>query len=1160
MPEPQARVAWSDRFSLRAQLAAGFIITIGLSLAVGLVSWMAQEHSVRAVDKLLKIDNRIAELSARSSVAMLKARQAEKDFLLSQSELGFSEARSRYLTFVRTNVADIQQYMAEIRELVDEAGATQQTRAIEQAVTQYQAGFLRVVDLYGQLGQVETGLAGKFRAKSREIEPIVSSRKLDPLMIDLLTLRRNEKDFIMRGQGKYAKAFRQSIDRFKADLASTTVAPAVKEKLLDLANEYQSLFEQYVQAVDRIDIEKRNYLAATRTVEPLLDKLHLNATQSALATREGVQRAALLATWTVLGACVAALLFGLSIAFLVSRSIAQSVSEFLGFAERVAEGDLGIRMPPRGAHEFGTLAVALNRMTSALQKSRQSSARRAAELAKANTTLQEEVAERRLAEQRLARLNKFYAALSETNVAIVRMTDRDELFQKVCCICVQLCGTRLAYVWLRDAQDRELRPVAHFGPWEDTLGALHVSLGAGGPEGHDPSVTAIPEDRPYVCNDVLQDPSTRAWREVTERMGTRALASFPLHQAGRVAGILCLHAEQTDFFDAAAVALLMEMAMDISFAMDNFEHEKARRQAEAALRLSQHAIDSSVNAIMMIDHTQAGNPIAFVNPAFEQMTGYSPAEALGRNPAFLLGRDTAQPGAMALRDALVEEREAHALLRNYRKDGSLFWNDLHVAPVRDDAGKITHFVGVFNDITEIKNYQEQLERHANSDILTGLANRNLLQDRLSQAISYAHRHNHMVTVALLDLDHFKFVNDSLGHSIGDELLKMVAQRLRDCVRDNDTVARLGGDEFVVIFASHAGVENIPGMAQRIAASVSTDPRIVDLLQRIHETVSQSVVLADRELNMTCSIGLSLYPQDGQDVETLLKNADAAMYRAKDMGRNNFQFYTAELNAKVGERLALQARMRHALERNEFLLHYQPRVEMESGQISGAEALIRWNSAESGLVPPSEFIPVLEDSGMILDVGRWVMEKAAADHGRWAAQGLRPPRIAVNVSQVQLAQKNFTAMVDQVVSKVSGTIPLELEITESLIMRDLEANIPKLMTIGKMGIDIAIDDFGTGYSSLSYLARLPIHVLKIDRAFITNLASSAEDRAIVATIISLAHSLKLKVVAEGVETKAQAHLLKTLKCDEIQGYFFSKPLPFEEFARLLEWKSQAALVK
>ncbi|WP_137890657.1 EAL domain-containing protein [Ramlibacter sp. 2FC] len=1160
MIEPHTRKAWSDRFSLRAQLAAGFLVAIGLSLAVGLASWMAQEHSVKAVDKLLKIDNRIAELSARSNVAMLKARNAEKDFLLSQSEFGFSEARSRYLTFVRTNVADIRQHMAEIRELVDEADATQQTRAIEQAVTQYQAGFLRVVDLYGQLGQVDTGLAGKFRTKSHEIEPIVSSGKLDPLMIDLLTLRRNEKDFIMRGQGKYAKAFRQSIDQFKADLDSTSAAPAVKGKLLGLANEYQSLFEQYVQAVDRIDVEKKNYLAATQTVEPLLDKLHLNATQRALATREGLQRAARLATWTVLGASVAALLIGLSIASLVSRSIAQSVSECLGFAERVAEGDLGIRMPPRGAHEFGTLAVALNSMTSALQRWRQSSARRTAELAKANETLQEEVAERRLAGQRLARLNKFYAALSETNEAIVRTADRDELFEKVCRICVQLCGTRLAYVGLRDAQDRELRPVARFGPWEDTLGALPMPLGAWGRKGHDPSVAAIPVDRPYVCNDVLQDPSTRPWRAVTEKIGTRAAASFPLHQAGRVAGILCLHAAQTDFFDATAVDLLTEMAMDISFAMDNFERERARGQAEAALRLSQHAIDSSVNAIMMIDHTQSGNPIAFVNPAFERMTGYSPAEALGRNPAFLLGGDTAQPGAMALRDALREEREAHALLRNYRKDGSLFWNDLHIAPVRDDTGKITHFVGVFNDLTEIKNYQEQLERHANSDILTGLANRNLLQDRLSQAITYAHRHNHMVTVALLDLDHFKFVNDSLGHSTGDELLKMVAQRLSDCVRDSDTVARLGGDEFVVIFSSHAEVENIPDMARRISASVATDPRIIDLLQRIHETVSQAVVLADRELHMTCSIGLSLYPQDGRDAETLLKNADAAMYRAKELGRNNFQFYTAELNAKVGERLALQARMRHALERGEFLLHYQPRVEIESGRISGAEALIRWNSPESGLVPPSEFIPILEDSGMILDVGRWAMEAAMSDHGRWTAQGLHPPRIAVNVSQVQLAHQSFTAMIDQVVSTVSGDIPLELEITESLIMKDLEANIPKLTAVGKLGIDIAVDDFGTGYSSLSCLARLPLNVLKIDRAFITDLATSAEDQAIVATIISLAHSLKLKVVAEGVETKEQAHLLETLKCDEIQGYFFSKPLPFEEFARFLEWKGLASLVE
>lgn len=1149
--ELYTRIGWSDRLSLRAQLAAGFIIVIGLTLTVGLVSWTAQEHSVKAVDKLLAIDNRIAELSVRSSAALLKARRAEKDFLLLQGEFGFSEARSRYMTLVRTNLADIRQHMAEIRELANEAGAAQQTRAIEQAITRYQTGLLKVVDLHGQLGQVDTGLEGKFRAKTHEMESIVSARKLDRLMIGLLTLRRNEKDFIMRGQGKYAKAFTRGLDQFKADLASTALAPSLKKQLLDLANEYQALFEQYVQTGDQIGVEKGGYLAAAATVEPLLEKLHLNATQRALATRDGVQKATLLATWAILGVSLIALLLGLSVALLLSRSIARSVSDCLGFAKRVAQGHLGSRIPPRGANEFGTLAVALNSMTGALQQSRRSLEERAAELAKANETLQAEVAERRLAEQRLARLNRFYAALSETNEAIVRTTDRNKLFAKVCRICVQHGGTRLAYVGLCDAQGRELRPVAHFGPWDDVLGTLHSPLDAGVPESHGPSATAILEDRPQVCNDVFQDASTLPWHEVARKIGTRAVASFPLHQAGRVAGVLCLHAAQTDFFDAAAVDLITEMAMDVSFAMDNFERENARRQAEATLRLSQQAIESSVNAIVMIDHTQADNPISFVNPAFERMTGYSPAEALWRNPAFLLGRDTAQPGAMDIRAALSEEREAHALLRNYRKDGGLFWNDFHVAPVRDHTGKVTHFVGVFNDVTEIKNYQEQLERHANSDILTGLANRNLLHDRLSHATAYAHRHNHMVTVAFLDLDHFKFVNDSLGHSTGDELLKIVARRLRSCVRESDTVARLGGDEFVLIFPSHAGIENSPRMVRRIAAPVSTDPRIIYLLQRILEAVSQPVVLADRELNMSCSIGLSLYPQDGQDVETLLKNADAAMYRAKELGRNNFQFYTAELNARISERLALQARMRHALERDEFVLHYQARVEIESGKISGAEALIRWNNPESGLVPPSEFIPVLEDSGMILDVGRWVMEKAMTDHGRWAAKGLRLPRIAVNVSQVQLAQKNFTAMVEQVASKFSGNTPLELEITESLIMKDLEANIPKLIAVGKMGVEIAIDDFGTGYSSLSYLARLPLNVLKIDRAFIINLATSAEDQTIVSTIISLAHSLKLKVVAEGVETKEQAQLLKMLKCDEIQGYYFSRPVPFDEFARLLE---------
>jgi diguanylate cyclase (GGDEF)-like protein/PAS domain S-box-containing protein len=578
---------------------------------------------------------------------------------------------------------------------------------------------------------------------------------------------------------------------------------------------------------------------------------------------------------------------------------------------------------------------------------------------------------------------------------------------------------------------------------------------------------------------------------------------------------------------------------------------KERTAAERTLRLRQRAIESSVNAILITRFGGSGDPIEYVNPAFERITGYAAAEVLGRDAGFLQGKDRDQPGVMAIRAALHEQREGHAVLRNYRKDGSLFWNDLHIAPVRDEAGAVTHFVGVMNDISETRGYQQQLERQANYDTLTGLANRNLLQDRLKQAVAQARRASTLVAVAFLDLDHFKNINDGLGHTVGDEVLKVVAARLRASVRESDTVARLGGDEFVLILPGLTDMKDAAAVAGRLQQTVASHPEIVEVLQRVLDTVAEPVTVTGGSFSVSCSIGLSVFPHDGEDVDTLLKNADAAMYRAKERGRNNFQFYTGEMNARIAERLTLQAQLRHALGQNEFVLHYQPKVDLASGRICGIEALIRWQRAGAGLVPPNQFIPILEETGMIIEVGRWVMEQAVREQVRARGAGRELPRIAVNVSQVQLRQDDFAAVVAAAVAEC-GAVALDLEITESLIMRDIEANIPKFLSIRDCGLGIAIDDFGTGYSSLSYLAKLPVDVLKIDRAFIANLTSRRDDHAIVSTIISLAHSLKLKVVAEGVETDEQAHLLRQLRCDAIQGYLLTPPLPLDAY---LDWAAQ-----
>jgi diguanylate cyclase (GGDEF)-like protein len=436
---------------------------------------------------------------------------------------------------------------------------------------------------------------------------------------------------------------------------------------------------------------------------------------------------------------------------------------------------------------------------------------------------------------------------------------------------------------------------------------------------------------------------------------------------------------------------------------------------------------------------------------------------------------------------------------------------------------------------ERKRYQEQLEHQANYDALTGLPNRNLLLDRLKQAV-FAQRYVRSIAVVFIDLDHFKFVNDSLGHSAGDKLLQCMADRLRAAVRDGDTVARPGGDEFVLILNDQPN-----------------DEVIFSAMQRIIGEVSEPVTIEGKEIYVTCSAGISLHPQDGTDIETLLKNADAAMYRAKEHGRNNFQFYTSEMNRLVSERLALESSLRRALERDEFLLHYQPKLDLKTGAIVGAEALVRWRHPEWGLVLPGRFIPLAEETGLIVRLGEWVLRAACAQNRAWQDAGLKPIAVSVNLSARQFRHERLFKSVAAILSE-TGLKPehLEMELTESVVMHDAEKAIEILNGLREIGVHLSVDDFGTGHSSLSYLRSLPIGILKIDGSFVWDIhGRPGKDTGILAqAIISLGHSLKLKVIAEGVETTAQLRFLKAHRCDEAQGFYFSRPVPPEKFGRLL----------
>ena len=560
----------------------------------------------------------------------------------------------------------------------------------------------------------------------------------------------------------------------------------------------------------------------------------------------------------------------------------------------------------------------------------------------------------------------------------------------------------------------------------------------------------------------------------------------------------------------------------------------ARRHAEQALQLRERAIEASANAIVITSAEGPDYGIEYVNPAFERITGYAEEEVIGRNIGFLWGRDHAQPGIEEIRACAIEQREGHAMLRTYRKDGMLFWSDMYIAPVRDDHGEVSHYVIAQYDITATKRYESELEFQTNRDALTGLANRTLLRDRLGQAISYACRYDHPIWVLFVDLDRFKFVNDTLGHQAGDALLKAVALRMNESVRDTDTISRMSGDEFVIV------------LPERTDAGLTTG-----IVRRIMDAIVQPMTIEGHEFFISCSVGVAVYPADGDTPEALIKHADIAMYRAKELGRNNFQFYTSEMNERALERLRLEGDLRLALERNEFLLYYQPQVDLNTREIVGVEALIRWQHPELGMVPPVRFISLAEETGLIVPIGNWVIAEACRQTRLWLDAGFGPLRTAVNLSARQFAQEDLAQSIAAALERTGlPSASLEIELTESLVMADVDHAIGILREMKTLGVQLSIDDFGTGYSSLSYLKRFPIDVLKIDRSFVNDITIDPDDAAIVSSIISLAHSLRLQVIAEGVETAEQLSYLRQHGCDHMQGYFFSRPLTADAMTQML----------
>lgn len=988
---------WFGQLSLRAKLAIGFGSLIGLMLLSGATALLGHQRALATVDAFLNGDNRIAELSLKSSAAMSKARRYEKEFLLKMQVFSYEESKARYATLVTSQLTVVREHMATIRGLTDNAEIKAETRAIEDITRRYEAGFQRVVELYGGQGRVDTGLEGQFRARAHAIEALLAQGAPERLLTDLLTLRRDEKDFILRGLTRYAEAFDAAADHFREDVARAALPSARKDELRQLIDQYEVLFREYISTDAEIDSTTLDYLDAAHQMEPKLEQLHAHIGAGVLATRDKMRSLSQTTTVTLLAMGLAAILLGLQVAAFIVRNANRSVAACVDFASRLASGDWTARLPLSwGRNEFAVMAAALNSMADAMKSAHQRNETRAEEL---------------------QRLNRMLRMLSRCNEALIQAGSESELLDTICLQIVDNGGYRLAWVGLACHEEGlRVRPAAYAGVDRDYVAGLDLTWG-NEPHRRGMGGLAICEDRLVVVRDIATDPLFEPWRHEAIKRGLVSGLALPLRGKNEVLGTLSIYASEADAFDTEEVQLLQELADDLSL------------------------------------------------------------------------------GIVRLREAAGREAAKQAL--NY---------------------------------------------HANFDPVTGLANRNLFSDRLRQAMVHAARAGHQVAVLVLSLDRFKAIKDSLGHEASDALLRHVGQALNASMREGDTVARLSGDEFAIALNGLAKEEDIAPLALELLA-----------------VVLQPMALAGHNVYTSASMGISRYPKDGAAADSLLQNANAAMSSAKSMGGNLFRFYAAEMNERVAELFAMESELRRAIEQDELRVYFQPRVNLASGEMCGAEALVRWQHPVRGLVPPLEFIPLAEDTGLILPLGEWVIRNVCRQQRAWLDAGLPVTPVAVNLSALQFRQKNLARQIhheleaNQLESKY-----LEMEITESTLMDHLDEAIATLHDLRATGIKLSLDDFGTGHSSLSRLRRLPIDHLKIDRSFVSNLTTDPEDAAICLAIIGLAHNLRMTVIAEGVETEGQASYLRQHRCDEIQGYHFSRPLPAGEFEQLLAQRRTLSL--
>jgi diguanylate cyclase (GGDEF)-like protein/PAS domain S-box-containing protein len=738
-------------------------------------------------------------------------------------------------------------------------------------------------------------------------------------------------------------------------------------------------------------------------------------------------------------------------------------------------------------------------------------------------------------ERRAARLSHLYHALSEVNQAIVRMDSEAELFPLVCRMAVDFGGMKMAWIGQVQSDDGMIDLVASAGEILGSINQITASIRGDLPEGQGPAGRALRENREVIVNDYFADASTQIWRQRARDLGWLSSAYFPIARGGKPFAVLSVYHSQKNAFDDDTITLLREMSGDISFALDNFDRENQRQAFEQALVESEDKLSAILDNVgACIFMKDIDSRYVYVNQQTLDLWGVSQQEVIGAGDEKFFDDVTV--------DAILEgdrrvlqlgervEIEEFETVRNTGRTISVWTIKI---PLRDVSGNIYGLCGISTDISDKKRREEQIHYLSSFDSVTGLPNREILSEQARLALAAAKASEGAVSLLCINLDRFKIINESLGYNAGDLVLKTLAQRLSARFHLNATLSRYGGDAFFLL---------LPQVEVEQAKVIATS------LLRL---ISEPFELDDRRLSLTASAGIASYPEHGRSFEHLLQCADAALAKAKEKGRNNVQVFADVMRAQVDETLNVENELREALEQKQFVLHYQPQADIHSGRIIGLEALVRWQHPRLGLLSPDRFIPIAEESGLIIELGNWVIDQAINQQVTWVAEGIELVPIAVNLSVLQLYRDNFSASVqDMLVEHRLTQAMLEFEITERLAMEHSSRTITTLGQLQAMGITLAIDDFGTGYSSLSYLKRYPIHKLKIDKSFVDGLADNPEDQAIVSAIIGIANGLGFKTIAEGVETDEQLNFLRQHGCDAYQGFLFSKPVPAEEVVTLL----------